>query len=220
MSCLAGFLHEVPFDNSPLPSQKLDCHRGSITTRLRLKAPFVLPFLQIFWHWTRWPWSVFSDSLIMCYARIYYITVVVWMCVLLNSNNSTILFKPKFWVGRCSLWPDQGVLQCLITVSEENNKTFLWILPNLNCEFSLFVFGCFRDFRILRRFQILYCINFFGIVQFFKQYGFVTRLYWLTSLYFRASKVINIYRYMIFMFCHESWAWMTWFSWSLLMAYD
>jgi hypothetical protein len=48
MSCPAGFLHEVPFDNSPLPSQKLDCHRGSITIRLRLKATFVLPFLPHF----------------------------------------------------------------------------------------------------------------------------------------------------------------------------
>jgi hypothetical protein len=44
MPWLAGFLHEVPFDNSPLPSHKLDCHRGSITTRLRLNAPFVVPF--------------------------------------------------------------------------------------------------------------------------------------------------------------------------------
>ena len=44
MSWLAGFLHEVPFDSSPLPSHKLDCHRGSITTRLRLKTPFVVSF--------------------------------------------------------------------------------------------------------------------------------------------------------------------------------
>jgi hypothetical protein len=44
MSWLAGFLHKVPFDNPPLQSHKLDCHWGSITTRLRLKAPFVVPF--------------------------------------------------------------------------------------------------------------------------------------------------------------------------------